>query len=111
MRVSRQKIESANGFIGKVKFQFFGSVRAAAGTDGDEIAVPPDFFVYGALESLSNEYRSAFKGEIFWQADGSLRDDLTVLINGAIIGREKLKDTPIKDGDVIALLPSFPGGG
>ena len=87
-----------------VGFQFYGSIRAAAGKDGDEIAAAGKS-VYEALRLLP------LQEEIFWPSDEVVREDLTILINGAVAQHSKLKEIKLKQNDIVSLLPSFTGGG
>jgi len=95
----------------KVTVQLFGSIRAAAGKDGQEIEIPSDWVVHELLQLLSDIYGAEFRDEIFLQARDELRDDLTVSVSGVITEHTKLKSLKLSDGAVVALLPTFPGGG
>ena len=95
----------------KVQLKFFGSIRAAAAKDEEEVYIHADSTVYELLQFLSRFYGNDFKGEIFSSNEGSLRDDLTISINGVIMEHLSIKTMKIIDSDIIALLPTFPGGG
>ena len=94
-----------------VTVRLFGSIRAAAGTDGGEIQGPVDWVAYELLRLLSDTYGDEFRCEVFQQAGDGLRDDLTVSVNGVIMEHAKLKGLRLLDGAVVALLPTFSGGG
>ena len=106
-----KKTDSAAGQKQQVTVRLFGSIRAAAGREGEELELPSDCVVYEFLRLLSDIYGSKFKDEIFQQVGDGLRDDLTVSINGVITEHKKLESIELFDGAVIALLPTFPGGG
>ena len=95
----------------RVSVRLFGSIRAAAGKDREEIEIPSDCVAYELLQLLSALYGNKFRDEVFLQNDGELRDDLTVSVGGVIMEHTKLKSLKLPDGAVIALLPTFPGGG
>jgi len=106
-----EKAEPGTGLKHKVTVQFFGSVRAAAGRSDAEIDIPSDYGVYELLQLLADAYGDAFKTEVFLQDGDSLREDVTVSINGVITERTKVKSVKLETGAVIALFPIFPGGG
>jgi len=41
----------------------------------------------------------------------NIREDVTVLLNGTIINHTETCEIILEPGDVVALLPIFPGGG
>ncbi|MCL2486961.1 MAG: MoaD/ThiS family protein [Oscillospiraceae bacterium] len=99
-----------------VTLRFFGSIRAAAGSDEAAIDVVSGRTVYELLQSLAERYGVGFREEIFATGgnaagEDELRDDLTVSVGGVIIGHANLRRKIIENGDEIALLPTFPGGG
>ena len=95
----------------KITLSLFGSIRAAAGKDGDKIEISSGCEFYKMLRLLSFVYGDGFKYEVFRQSGDDLREDLIVSINGVITEHSKLKNTPLFDGDIVALLPNFSGGG
>lgn len=95
----------------RVKVQYYGSIRAVAATPEEDIFVKTDGTVQDALEILRTGHTNAFLGEVFQAGPLSLRDDLTLTVDGVIINHEKVSETPLRAGSVIALLPVFPGGG
>lgn len=95
----------------RVRVQFFGSIRAAAAVPEEEILIKSDGTVRDVLETLRAEHAAAFQGEVFRAGELSLRDDLTLTVNGVIIDHGKVPGTPLHEDSVIALLPVFPGGG
>ena len=98
----------ADSFI-HVKIQYFGTIRVAAGKGEEEFLFASNKDVSELLQELANHYGKDFHAEIF---EGSnLRADLMVTVNQAITPHETLAGLPIKQGDVVALFPIFPGGG
>ena len=94
-----------------VRIRFFGAIRAVTGSVEAEIEAPVGCSISNLLKQLSVNYGSAFFDEVFQQPGDEPRDDLIVLINGFNTGREQLINAVINDGDVIALMQTFPGGG
>jgi len=91
-----------------VQIQFYGAIREAANKSADDAV--PGLTVLALLQKLADGYGPAFRGEIF-EEGGGLRDDLTVTVNGVIVSHEATRGITTVPGDVIALLPVFPGGG
>jgi len=100
----------AEAFV-KVKILYFGSVRAAIGKSEEYMEIAPDITVHRLLEKLAGIYGEGLREEIFDGDGASLRDDLMITLNEAVIAREKLAGTGLKQGDNLALYPIFPGGG
>ena len=92
-----------------IQIQYFGSIRAATKKSSEELAVPPDTSIYQLLERLAGAYGDGLRGEIM--AEGRLRDDLTISLNGSITKHEAAGETLLRPGDTLALFPLFPGGG
>lgn len=94
-----------------IKLRFFGSIRAAAKKEESDYETYPGQTVYDLLKSLSDCYGKTFRDEIFLQSADLPRDDVVVLINGVTVKHTALGETTAAPGDVITLLPTFPGGG
>ena len=106
-----EKDSAENRSALNVRIRFFGAIRAAVGSAEVETESPVGCTVYGLLKILSVNYGDSFREEVFQQPGDEPRDDLIVLINGLNTGREQLINAVINDGDVIALMQTFPGGG
>ena len=107
----RKKTELDYELKVKVQLLFFSSIREATGKGEDEVYIHAGSTVYELLQLLLDTYGDAFKGEIFLPSKEDLRDDLTISINGVIKDHSAINTVKVSDGDIIALLPTFPGGG
>jgi molybdopterin converting factor small subunit len=97
--------------VGKtVRVQYFGSIRAAAQSAGEEAVPEEGMTVAQLLRNLAESRGGAFRDAVR-AADGGLRDDLTVSLNGEIFPGEAAPVRPVRPGDALALFPVFPGGG
>ena len=92
-----------------IRIQYFGSIRAAAGKNEEELELSPGTTVFKLLEALCGRYGEAFRGELM--DGGKLRNDMAVSLNGTMIWHTAADETLPRPGDVLALLPLFPGGG
>jgi len=95
-----------------IQIRFFGSIRVVVNTTKDELGYSPDTTVSGLLRLLSDKYGEELRGELLDEkGSGGLRDDLMITLNDVIINHEKASETEIGPGDIVALYPTFPGGG
>jgi len=94
-----------------IKMQYFGSIRFAAGKSQEECVISPDSTVYGLLQTLAQTHGKNFQNEIWDEGGESLRDDLMVTLNGAVMAHGDAGSTRPQPNDVLALYPIFPGGG
>jgi len=86
--------------------QFFGQLRAFAGSETTTDEAPDGATVADYLKTLASRYDERFRGAVF---DGdTLRPSVMVLVNDAGIA----KDQPhaLADGDTITLLTAIAGG-
>ena len=98
--------------IPKIHIRFFGSITAIVKKNNDDLDYSPDTTVSGLLCQLSEKHGKELQDELFDEkGEGGLRDDLMITVNDAIINHEKAYEIEMKPGDVIALYPTFPGGG
>ena len=65
--------------------------------------------VYDLLHQLCEERGTKFRNTVF-TAEGQLRRYIKVLINGRGLHVLQGLDTPLTDGDVVALFPPVAGG-
>ena len=100
-----------DGIKCNVTIKLFGSIRYVAGTEKIDIEFPSGGTVYQLLRFFADTYGKKIGGELFLPDGTGLREDLTVIVNGAITERSKVLTTIIDDSAVVALLPVFPGGG
>ena len=94
-----------------ITIDLFGSIRYAAGTKRIEIEYPPGRTVYELLRFVADTYGKELEEELFLPDGNSLREDLTIIINGMTTERIKVLSKTIDESTIIALLPVFPGGG
>ena len=98
--------------VPKVHIRFFGSIRVAAQKSSDDLDLPPDTTVYKLMQTLSEIYGKDLHDELIDNnGTGGLRDDLMITLNEVIINHEKVHELKINGNDIVALFPTFPGGG
>jgi len=91
----------------KIKIRSFGRLMASL---GNEMVVELDFdSKIGDLLSLLRRKTEAVQKEALSRFDRT-EPELTVLLNGRNIQALRGLETPLKDGDLVVLLPAFHGG-
>ena len=65
--------------------------------------------VKAALEKLTQQFSRKFR-EYLWKDQKTVQQHLQVLLNGKSIDLLEQLDTPVKDGDEIAIIPPVGGG-
>ena len=94
-----------------VRMQYFGSVRGMANKTEEVKNLPEPITALQFLGLLAEEYGEGFRGEVFAEMPGELRDDVALAINGTIIQHEAANARLLQPNDTLALFPIFPGGG
>lgn len=95
----------------KIQIQYFGSIRVAVQKAEEEAELTAMVTVRQLLRRLVVMYGDALRAEIFEEGSESLRDDLMLTLNGAVLNHANAGDTVLSPGDKVALFPIFPGGG
>jgi len=82
-----------------------------AGKNEEEAEITSGMTAVQLLQKLAGMYETGFREEIFEEDGKSFRDDLMLTLNEAILAHESAAGTVLKQSDVLALYPIFPGGG
>jgi MoaD family protein len=95
-----------------VTIKFFAALREITGKREQKMDLrnkKPT--IVGVLNQLSEEYGKDFKDYIFEHSKRrSLRQEISVMVNGQSVRNLENLGTRIKDGDTIAILPPISGG-
>ena len=91
----------------KVKVRAFGHLTASLGNE-TVVELKPDAKI-GDLLSMLKEKTEAVQKEALFRFDRT-EPELTILLNGQNIQTLDGLNTPLKDGDLILLLPAVHGG-
>ncbi len=89
-----------------VKVKFFAFFREIFDAREKEMAFPAGATIRGMLEALADSPRR--RDELF--AGTALKPLVIVMKNGTAIGSLQGLDTPLAEGDVIAVFPFLDGG-
>jgi molybdopterin synthase sulfur carrier subunit len=92
----------------KVQVAFFAELREIAGEKGKTLEFNSQPKISEVLNLLVNTYGRMFEEKIFFK--GKLSEEYIFLLNGLSIRFLKGLDTPLNDGDELAILPPVAGG-
>jgi molybdopterin synthase sulfur carrier subunit len=95
-----------------VTIKFFAALREITGKREQKIDLrDKETTIVEVLNKLSEEYGKDFKEYVFEPSKRkSLRQQISIMINGQSIRNLENLRTRIKDGDTIAILPPISGG-
>ena len=95
----------------KVQVQYLGLIRLHLGRKSDDVLLKERASVLDLLKALSDKYGDWFRKEILDDKKQNIIEEVVVSVNGRAIGQLGGLSTILKDGDEVALLPLFAGGG
>ena len=94
----------------QVKVRFFTSLRETVGKKEETLSLPQNATVNYALKALQEKYGEPFTQYVFDAKTGKPRGFLQFLVNGNSASTQNGLETPLKEGDVLAILPPVGGG-
>lgn len=90
-----------------VRVDLFGPLREAVGTKTVEYELPAGATVADLLDALVADH-PALDGR--FRADGALRGDVTLTLDGGHVRHRDGLDTALSDGDLLRASPPVKGG-
>ncbi|MEY7850551.1 ubiquitin-like small modifier protein 1 [Natrarchaeobius sp. A-rgal3] len=91
----------------EIDLRFFATFRDAVGEKERTQTFDEDATVGDVLATLETEY-DGLEGQLL--ADGTIRDQLSVLKNGRDVVHMNDAGTALEDGDVLSVFPPVAGG-
>jgi molybdopterin synthase sulfur carrier subunit len=92
----------------QVILKYYAKMREITGKAEEKISFPDHLTLNDLFSILYSTHGSIFKDYIVG-ADGNLRDNIGILVNGSPINLEA-RDVGINDSDVVVILPPIAGG-
>ncbi len=91
-----------------VMVKFFANFREAVGKEREMVEEVKD--VASLLEKLVGRFGKALADQLYSPGARKLRETVNILVNGRGINLLHGLDTPLKDGDIVAIFPPVSGG-
>jgi molybdopterin synthase sulfur carrier subunit len=88
--------------------KFFASFREAVGRGQEDIEGVKD--VASLLDELVHRFGEKLAEHLYHSGTRELRKTVNILVNGRGLNLPYELDTPLKDGDVVAIFPPVSGG-
>ncbi len=93
----------------EVEVRYYAMLREAAGTRRETVEMPEASSFGDLIEFVVAKYGALFRRYVF-DDEGRERDYLSFMVNGVSVHSREGFDTPLADGDVVAILPPVGGG-
>jgi len=95
----------------RLKIRYAGPVASVLKKREEVVDLNAGSTLRELLEKLVNSYGKWLRDEVLDEDGERVRDGALVVVNGVAVGRLDGLNTKLKEGDTVALLPWFPGGG
>ena len=93
----------------RVTTRYYAFLRERVGREEETLELPEGASVGDFLEKLAERHGEKLLGYVF-DENKQLRSGFAVALNGENIRPEEIRDTRLKDGDVVVILPPIAGG-
>ena len=93
----------------EVEVRYYAMLRDAAGRRSEELELPEGSSFGDLMGVVVEKYGAEFRRYVF-DDGGRERDYLSFMVNGVSVHSREGFDTPLADGDVVAILPPVGGG-
>jgi len=91
-----------------VKTRYLAFIREETKKVEEVIDLPSNSTIYEYLAELLRRYAGLRK--YLLNSSGELRDGINIALNGDVVPRAKYRDTILKNGDELVIIPPISGG-
>ncbi len=95
----------------RLKIRYAGPVASMLKKREEMVDIETGSTLLDLLERLVDSHGKWLRDEVLDDDGERIRDGALVVVNGVAVGQLHGLNTELKEGDTIALLPWFPGGG
>lgn len=92
----------------RVKTRYLAFIREETKIAEEEIDLHLDSTIFDYLDQLFKKYSGLRK--YLLDSKGELRDGINIALNGDVVPRSKYRETILKDGDELVIIPPISGG-
>ena len=93
----------------RLKVRYFTTLRELAGTAEDEIDIKDDASLAELIEEVASEYGQAARDYLYHDSV-QIDPSIYFLVNGRDAKTLSGRETKLKDGDTVAIIPPIGGG-
>jgi len=92
----------------RVKTRYLAFIREETKKMEEEIDLPLNSTICEYIDELLRRYAGLRR--YLLDSSGELRDGMNIALNGDVVPRAKYRDTILKDGDELVIIPPISGG-
>ncbi|UCH57600.1 MAG: MoaD family protein [Candidatus Bathyarchaeota archaeon] len=93
----------------EIEVKYYAILREASGKKREVIRLPERSSVRDLMDVVVGRYGERFRSYVY-DVEDRVRDYLAFMLNGVNVHAMEGFDTPLRDGDVMAILPPVGGG-